>query len=555
MKWILRSERLVESDLFQAVLDLRGLTTATLPIDASLDQLPSYKKLANTELAATQIAKAIKAGKKIFVHGDYDVDGVCATSILWKFLYREAKADALPFIPSRFETGYGLTTQSLDQLISQGAQVVITVDCGIRDVELINEYKAKGLDFIVTDHHQFATNAQGETVLPDCVVVHPRITGKEYSTPEVCAAFVAWKLVQALAAKLKIDYDVSLDIDLVALATSCDMMPLILENRLVVKLGLARIRNQPNLGIAKLLELAAVKPAEVQAYHLGFVLGPRLNAAGRLDSATTALKLLCTQNPLQATELAMQLDDLNRKRQDLTLKYLDIAETALSKRMNEKIMFIYGHEWPEGILGLVAGKLTEKFNRPVLVGSQVGDKVVASARSIEKLHITNVLNDLQQYLVRFGGHAQAAGFTILADQIPQFQQELISRGDQYLLESDLEPILYADLNLTAETTNLSEVTDLQKLEPHGIGNPKPNVLIGNINLNSQRIFGKNSEHISFEVVENPEIELIWFGKAEHFKSLKLDSNVDIIAQLGISNWRNTQKVQAIIKDIRRAILS
>lgn len=554
MKWILRSPARIERDLLGTILSLRNQTLDDLPLLASVEQLTSFTKLANVEKAATQIAQAIKDGKKIYVHGDYDVDGVCATSILWKFLYREANADALPFIPSRFETGYGLTPQSLDQLQSEGGQLIITVDCGIRDVDLIKEYQTKGLEFIVTDHHQFAVDEKGKITLPKCTVVHPRLPKQEYPTAEVCAAFVAWKLVQAVAAELGIGYDPLTDIDLVALATSCDMMPLTLENRIVVKLGIERIRHNPNLGIAKLLEIAGIKQNEVQAYHLGFVLGPRLNAAGRLESATTALKLLCTQNSTQAAELARQLDDLNRKRQDLTLQYLEIAETELSTRMHEKIMLIHGKDWPEGILGLVAGKLSEKFNRPVLVGSQVGDKIVGSARSIEKLHITNVLNDLQKHLVRYGGHAQAAGFTVLADAIDQFQQDLIARGDLDLVESDLEPILYADLNLNAKAANVAEVLSLQQLEPHGMGNPKPNALIANINLNSQRIFGKNSEHISFEVAEQPELELIWFGKANYFNELNLDKNVDVIVQLGISNWRNIQKVQGIIKDIRRAIL-
>lgn len=556
MKWVLKSNSLHSSDLLSAILELRNQSKEDLPLDASYDQLSEYKLMPNVKLAAKQIAKAVKEDKKIYIYGDYDVDGVCATAILWKFLYRSANAkNAKPFIPSRFDAGYGLTKQSLDQLITEGAELIITVDCGIRDVDLISEYQQKGLKFIITDHHQLAKNDSDESILPNCTVVHPRIGDKHYPTAEICAALVSWKLCQAIAKELKIDFDLTFDIDLVALATSCDMMPLIKENRLVVMLGLEKIRKNPNLGIAKLLDLADIKPEDAQSYHLGFVLGPRLNAAGRLDSATTALKLLCTESAQTASQLAAQLNELNRKRQDLTLEYLQIAEAQLKEQLDRKILFAYGANWPEGILGLIAGKLSEKFTRPVLVGSDSGEKIVGSARSTDKLHITNLLNELSTYLERYGGHAQAAGFTLTSEKATEFISELTQKADSLLNAEDLEPIIKIDVEIGSNAANLTEARDLLKLEPHGISNPKPNLMISGVNLISQRSFGKNTEHIAFSVAEEPNLELIWFGGAKTYNSLDLGDLVDVVVQLGINSWRNQEKVQAIVKDMRRAILS
>lgn len=556
MKWVLKSNSLHSSDLLSAILELRNQSKEDLPLDASYDQLSEYKLMPNVKLAAKQIAKAVKEDKKIYIYGDYDVDGVCATAILWKFLYRSANAkNAKPFIPSRFDAGYGLTKQSLDQLITEGAELIITVDCGIRDVDLISEYQQKGLKFIITDHHQLAKNDSDESILPNCTVVHPRIGDKHYPTAEICAAMVSWKLCQAIAKELKIDFDLTFDIDLVALATSCDMMPLIKENRLVVMLGLEKIRKNPNLGIAKLLDLADIKPEDAQSYHLGFVLGPRLNAAGRLDSATTALKLLCTESAQTASQLAAQLNELNRKRQDLTLEYLQIAEAQLKEQLDRKILFAYGANWPEGILGLIAGKLSEKFTRPVLVGSDSGEKIVGSARSTDKLHITNLLNELSTYLERYGGHAQAAGFTLTSEKATEFISELTQKADSLLNAEDLEPIIKIDVEIGSNAANLTEARDLLKLEPHGISNPKPNLMISGVNLISQRSFGKNTEHIAFSVAEEPNLELIWFGGAKTYNSLDLGDLVDVVVQLGINSWRNQEKVQAIVKDMRRAILS
>lgn len=555
MRWIFRHPDIVSSDLLGSILKLRGLDESNLPLLPDPAALIDYQKLYDTQSAAEQITEAVKAGKKIFVYGDYDVDGVCATAILWQFMHRDVKADCLPYIPSRFDTGYGLTAQSLDHLVEQGAELIITVDCGIRDVELIKEYQKKGIDFIVTDHHQFSVNEKGETQLPDVTIVHPRHPKQQYPQAEICATTVAWKLAQAIANKLEISYDQMRDIDLVALATSCDMMPLLSENRLVVSLGLQKIRQKPNLGIVKLYQVAGIKLENAQAYHLGFVLGPRLNAAGRLESAMTALRLLCTQNPTQALELAMELDQLNKQRQDLTQNYLDIAEQQIIANLDNRILFAYGDEWPEGILGLVAGKLAEKFSRPVLVGSHSEGKIVGSARSIEKLHITNVLNDLQKYLLRYGGHAQAAGFTVDAKQVEQFKEDLQAMAFELLQPEDLEPLLYLDFQADSNILTLDEVSNLQHLEPHGIGNPKPNIGIMNVTLDKQRIFGKAGEHVSWSIVEQPLLEAVWFGQAGRLPDLDLSGKVDLAVQLGISEWQNNKKVQGIVKDIRRATIN
>jgi single-stranded-DNA-specific exonuclease len=551
MRWQIKGTNPVSQDILTALLQLRGFDLATFTKSPNAKAFIPYQELHNTVAAAKVIADFIKQGRKIAVHGDYDVDGVCATSILWQFLYRQAQAQVIPFIPSRFDSGYGLTPSSIKSLQEQGIELIITVDCGIRDVDLIKEYTEAGITFVVSDHHQLAVNEAGEKLLPPAAAVaHPLYPGHEYAQTEICGTTVAWKLVQALAAELNIAYDPLADIDLVALATSCDMMPLIGENRTIVQLGLHKLSTRPNLGLQKLYEVAGIKHQQAAAYHLGFVLGPRLNAAGRLESAMTALRLLCTQNPAQALQLAKELDGLNKQRQDLTQSYIELADGIIQQSPNAPIYFVYGEEWPEGILGLIAGKLTERYQRPVLAASVMADKVVGSARSTESLHITNLLSELQTLLVRFGGHAQAAGFTLLPENIAEFNQQLVERAAVSLSGKDLTPILNIDLELDHPALTIAGINELLALEPHGLANPKPVFAIKGLTLTGKRVFGRQNEHIAWRVNEIPELELVGFGKAQDFVAAKFNDKVNVAVQLSVQSWQAQQTIQGIIKDIQ-----
>lgn len=507
--------------------------------------------LHDAQAAAAKIASAIKADKQIFIHGDYDVDGVCATAIVWDFLHNVAGAKVLPYIPSRFDTGYGLTEQSLDHLVEQGAELIITVDCGIRDAELVQSYLNKGLEFVITDHHELNENAD----FPDDVpIVHPGHPQGSYPMRDVCGALVAWKLMCAVNDELGLGADMGQYLDLVAMATVCDVMPLTDENRVVVTKGINSLRQQQRPGMQALMQVAKLAPQDLQAYHFGFVLGPRINAAGRLESAMQALRLLSTAQLPLAQQYAAELDALNSQRQDQTQQLLEAAEAEIVKLPpNQKLYFIYGQDWPEGIVGLIAGKLTEKYYRPVLIGSLNSEgTIVGSARSIPAFHIADALNSMDNHLERHGGHAQAAGFTVKQDKVEQLRADLIAKAEAELNDEDLTGDLRIDVVTTPGKLSIDDVKELDKLEPFGFKNPKPIVALDEVEVAKVRIFGKQKQHISFTVTDgNAYVDGVAFNQADRFADIVEGDIISVAGSPGINEWNGRQSVQIIIKDIQR----
>jgi single-stranded-DNA-specific exonuclease len=551
MRWQL-PEHNHSGSVIERLLQARGISTADHPrfLTPSVEHIHDASLLFDTDRAADLILEHVKAGKKIFIHGDYDVDGVCATSLMWMFLARELKADVLPRVPNRFDEGYGLSPATLDDIVAQGGELVITVDCGVKDGELISQYKQKGLQFVVTDHHTI----NGE-LLADVPVVHPRHPQGSYPFTEICGTTVAWKLCQVLARKAGLERpDLAKYLDLVALATVCDVMPLIDENRVIVRLGMAEIQKGPRPGIAALMEVGGVKPSELRAHHFGFMIGPKLNAAGRIQDAMLAVRLLSTDNMANAREWAQELNTLNQERQGLTMKLLQDAEQQIATfPPDSKLYFVHGEDWPEGIVGLVAGKLTEKYNRPVLVASSSSEGVVkGSARSIKAFHIASALQKLEHLLVRHGGHAMAAGFTLDHSKLDEFTAALHEVAEQGIQPDDLIPMLNIDLVLKMHEIGIDVIDELRQLEPYGFGNPNPVVAIMDLEIaRSPRLFGSDKQHISFLVHDGKgnQFEVIDWSGSQRWGHLKPLDRVSVAGTLGLNEWNGNRNPQIIVKDI------
>jgi single-stranded-DNA-specific exonuclease len=554
MKWVVPEHNLDDvSDVVTELLKLRGIKDVDKFLNPDRAHLYDPKLLFDSDTAAKVIIEAVERGDKIFIHGDYDVDGVCATALMWDFLYRELKADVLPFIPNRFDDGYGLSENSLEAIISQGAKLIITVDCGVKDIDKVKEYEARGVKFVITDHHTLPVNAEGENFVSDTAlaVVHPRYPGHEYPFVEICGTTVAWKLCEVIASTAKLKTDMTSYLDLVALATVCDVMPLIDENRVLVALGLQRLKECKRLGLNALMQVAGVSKPDIKAYHLGFVLGPRLNAAGRLESAMEALRLLTTTSASQAEELSTKLQSLNSERQRLTQELLAKAEIMISKLPpDQKIYFIHGENWPEGIVGLIAGKLTEKYGRPVLVGSNSGSEIKGSARSVGSFHVANAFKELSDLLERHGGHALAAGFTVKPENADKFNSELVKLAEK-TSDSDLESQLIIDLLISGSSVNVELAEALLSLEPYGFGHTMPVFMLADVEIINCRSFGKSSEHINWQFRQDANIiTAVQFGVGKDNIEFQVGDRVDVAANISIDEWNGRRQVRLMVKAMR-----
>jgi single-stranded-DNA-specific exonuclease len=559
-KWVWPNEKTDIKDVTKTVLKLRKIDHIDQFLNPELKDLPSYKKLYGSTKAAKEILKTIKEKKKIVIHGDYDADGICATTILWEFLYKELpkiinqKVDVLPFIPNRTDQGYGLTQSSIEECIDMGADMILTVDCGVRDEEIINEYiEKKNLKFVITDHHQVPENLSKNLKYP---LVHQKYPKQEYADVEICGAFVAFLLVEAIKAELDINEDISektKGLDLVALATVTDIMELKSVNRIVVKYGLEQIKERKRLGLQLLIEKAEVDINQIDTYHLGFIIGPRINATGRIDSAIDAVKLLVSKNEKTCTQLASKLDYLNYERQKITGLALSEAKEMIDTK--EKILAVLGKDWHEGIVGLVAGKLNEEYNRPTLVATQNNGEIRGSARSISGFNITTAIEKCEKYLERFGGHEQAAGFTVKDNSWDKFVLSLKEIAEKEITQEMLIPILNIDLHLSTNDISYQFRTLLKTLEPFGYGNRKPIIGFKDLVIINKQIMGKAQNHMKLICKGDgvDPITVLLFRCDEDVDNLKEDQKIDIVGNINVNSWNGREELQVIAKEWKYSV--
>ena len=556
--WILPKEKIDDGDIAGYVISKRGFDKEVF-LNPSLDDIPSFKYMHDSKSAGRIIAEAVKEGKKIVIHGDFDADGICAVSILWEFLYKEVSkklgidVDVLPYIPSRVDQGYGLTESSLNDVIELGAQLVVSVDCGVRDRELVNRYrKEKGLEFVITDHHQPPDYLNDTLEYP---LVHPMYPGHEYPFKNVCGAYVAFLLVQAIKHELKMDENISANtrgLDLVALATVTDLMPLVEVNRTVVKYGIEQIVKGERVGLNELIKVSGLNLSDIDSYHLGYILGPRINAAGRIGSPIDAVKLLVSDNNQVCARIADILNETNFERQYMTETGFNEAVNIIGESTNEKILFVASEDWHEGIVGLIAGKLNEKYHRPTLVGKRNGEGIKGSARSIHGFNITEALSKCEKFLDRYGGHELAAGFTIKQGKEKEFSECIKKVAEDMITDDMLVKNLNIDLLVGSESINRELVNELDKLKPFGYGNSKPLIALTNLIVLEKSIMGKLGNHMKL-VCKGDGIDLItlvFFNCNGDSEEINVNDSIDVVGDVGINSWNGHEEVQFLVKEWR-----
>lgn len=528
-----------------APLDVRDFLAGARPEDNPF-------RLKGMNEAVTRLRQAIRQGELVAIYGDFDADGVTATALLVETL-SALGARVKPYIPHRVDEGYGLNTEALHQLASEGVKVVVTVDCGIRSIEEVNYGRKLGLDIIITDHHSV-----GEEVPPALAVINPKQPDCRYPFKDLAGVGVAFKLAQALlranrrvpVTKGEVSVNEEDLLDLTALGTVADLAPLLGENRSLVKRGLERLNAAERLGLRAMIAQAGLKLGQIDAATIGFILGPRLNAAGRMDDAATSYELLTCRSPDQAANLAQELEELNRRRQRLTLEALERAqEQAPMADESQKLLFVAGEDFPSGIVGLVAGRLTEEFYRPSLVVELGPEESRGSARSIPEFNITAALDQCSGLLVKYGGHAAAAGFTVANDNLEALQERLKELAAEQLEGVELTPTLLIDAEVELSEMDWATQALLTQLEPCGYANPAPLLLSRRAIVRDARAVGTDGGHLKLSLSDG---QARWGAIAfrQGQWAGQLPPHIDVVYSLEINEWRGEKQLQLNVKDLR-----
>ena len=526
------------------VLSARGMTG---PTDASayLDcdaPLPDPFLMTDMDLAAGRVGLAMTRGEKIAVFGDYDVDGITSTCLLTSFLRRHG-ADVVSYIPGRLEEGYGLNPIAIHQLHAEGVKLIITVDCGITAVEEARLCKSLGIDLVVTDHHEC------KDVLPEAVaVIDPHRIDGGYPHKNLSGVGVAFKLAAALCGSQE---DVLRDYaDMVCLGTVADVMPLHGENRVFVARGLEQLKHTRRPGFAALMKESGCAPETVSASAIGFMLAPRINAAGRMGKIELAVELFLTEDPLRAEYLAQALCDLNRQRQQVESQIYDEAVSMLPAGRIPEAIVLADEKWHQGVVGIVASRMAEEYCCPTFLICLDGEHGKASSRSYGGFNLFSSLTALSPLLESYGGHELAAGFTITRDNIIPFRQEVCRLAANFYSDESPRTVLDIDCAVTPELLTIKGIESLESLEPTGNGCPKPVLMMKNLTVDRISMVG-NGRHMRLRLRSGyHSINAIFFSANPETASIEVGDVVDVAFQPQINEFRGDRSVQMNIQDIR-----
>lgn len=500
--------------------------------------------------AIERICIALKQNEPIAIYGDYDVDGVTATALLVDTL-SALGADVREKIPNRFDEGYGLNNDALSQLKDEGVRLVISVDCGIRSPDEAQHARAIGLDLIITDHHH-----PSEGVLPPALaVINPKQPGDAYPDKDLAGVGIAYKLAEALLSELAPNNGFQLTslLDLVALGTVADLAPLVGENRFLVRRGLRQIRETTRQGLFSLAAVAELNLAKVNGTDIGFRLGPRLNASGRLESALASYELLTTKDIFRAGQLAQQLEVQNRERQRITREMQAQAEVlAMAEESDAFLLFAAHQDFNAGVVGLAASRLTETYYRPSIVAHIDIDTTRGSCRSIPEFHITDALDRCADLLVRHGGHAAAAGFTVENDKLPELVSRLKSIAREKLGEQDLRPTLTADAEVPLTEVRPKMLEALKYLEPTGYGNPDAVFVSRGVRVRNARTVGGDGKHLKLYLEDDHRMTHDAIGFRLGHLQPELHERVDIMYTYEINEFNGRVNYQLNLKDVKAA---
>ncbi len=493
------------------------------------------KKAAITQ-AIKRIKKAIKQKEQIIVYGDYDADGICATAILWETLHRLG-AKTLPFIPQRKEHGYGLNQKGIDTILKdKKVSLIITVDNGIVAYDGVKYAQKKGIEVIITDHHQMAKKL-------------PAVLAIIHST-QVSGSGVSWFLAKeiylAFHKNLK-GFKASSSLELACIGTITDMMPMLAANRSLVKFGLQELQQSQRPGIRALCQQAVIDQKIIESYHIGYILGPRLNAMGRLEEALESLRLLCTQKEEHACNLAFKLNSINKQRQQLTQETFSSARKKFKTSSKEKLIFISDKTYNPGVIGLVAGKLVEEFYRPAIVISQGEEFSKSSIRSVKGFDMIKFLRQFEEDFEDLGGHPMAAGFTVKTSQLKALRQKLEKAAQKQLPANLLKPVLRADLEISLADINWDLHEQIEKFAPFGLANPRPTFITRQVKVLQVRAVGREQKHLKLKLVG---FEAIAFSLGHFAGEIKSDDLIDICYTLEKNEWNGNTNLELKVKDIR-----
>jgi len=550
----LLASQLKISPMTAALLINRGITnleSAEAFLNPKLAHLCDPMQIPDMEKAARRALQAKERGEKVVVYGDYDVDGVTGTTILVLAL-RFLGIEASYYIPHRYGEGYSLSIEAINKLAADGTKMIITVDCGISSLEEVDEAYKLGLEVIVTDHHNIPAQ------LPKAfALVNPKLIVGEHPSKFLCGAGVAFKFAWAMlkVAGIKdVEFLTSL-LDLAALGTFSDVVPLTAENRSIAINGLRLINERKRLGLKHLIEAAGVK-GEVTEDRVYFMLAPRINAAGRLEHASKAVELFLSDDPQVAKELATELGRINTRRQGIGEGIRDEAFGQVNDEYvkENKVIVLHGDNWHPGVIGIVASKIAEHYWRPaVLVGINEGIGR-GSARSINGINIYELLDACQDLFLDFGGHEGAAGFEIALENIPEFEKRLKETADRIIKEEDLKTKIEIDAVLDPAEINLAFVKELDKLAPFGEGNQPPVFASRGLQIESMRQVGKSDKHLKLKLKKDKaSLDVIGFGFGHLFNQLAYDKLYDFAYNLEANLWEGFERVQLGLVDVREGL--
>lgn len=538
-------------ELIERLLKQRGLDelaqAAFLAPDYS-DHLHDPFLMTDMELAVDRILEAAKGRETVVVYGDYDIDGITASAVMIEGLAAQG-IKATSYIPDRFEEGYGINQEALETLKAKKVDLVISVDCGVTSVSEASWAREHGLDLIITDHHAVPE------MIPDAIaVINPKRPGDQYPFKDLAGVGVAFKLIQALqlrTGKPEAGQEKWL-LDLVALGTVCDVVSLVGENRVLAQYGLKVMAKTRRPGLRALAAVGGVELTELASYHLGFVLGPRMNAAGRLEHAARSLELMQTTNADRAHEIAQELDRLNIKRRDDQTKIFAEADGMAAFYADDPVLVLANPDWSHGIVGIVASKIMEKWRKPTLVMQILGEQTKGSARSIGAYDMVAGLRAVSEHFNKFGGHYFAAGYTLPTERIDSLRQALndhyrslnLAPNEDIRAKSEVElaDLALVDWDLWAE---------LERLEPHGNANPRPTFETGGLELVEVRRIGKDAKHYKLRLKSamGEWVDGIAFGLAEKMPDLATGGPVRIWYHLGKNDWQGKSSIQYVISHL------
>jgi single-stranded-DNA-specific exonuclease len=535
------------------ILFNRGFATeaeARAYLNAKADFNTDPFQMTGMQSAVDRIRFAIQQGEPIAIYGDYDVDGVTATALLVQSL-QMLNADVRGYIPNRFEEGYGLNNEAMDKLKAEGVKLVITVDCGIRSPDEARHAQSIGLDLIISDHHHPAEGA----LPPALAVINPKQHGDTYPDKDLAGVGIAYKIAEALFADKGDEMKARLIelLDLVALGTVADLAPLVGENRILVRKGLRQMRQTTRQGLFSLAAVAEIALAKVNAGNIGFSLGPRLNAAGRLKEALAAFELLTTRDVFRAGELAQVLDMQNRERQKITrIMQMQAEEIALADDPESFLLFAAHEEFNSGVVGLAASRLTETHYRPAIVAARGSDETRGSCRSIPEFHITDALDQCADLLVRHGGHAAAAGFTVKNENLSELVSRLKTIAKEKLAAQDLRPTLLADAEVSLTVMRPDLIKILSYLEPTGYGNRDASFVARNVRVKNTRTVGADGKHLKLSLEDENKYghDAIGFRLGE-WQNI-MPPRIDILFTYEVNEYNGRVGYQLNLKDLKAA---